>query len=97
MKGKGSCTTKVLLVLRRIRESWDILEIFNHIIPIINCVGKEAVLISGGIASYFIKRIRVIISIQKSAVRRQFIAQFIAHVVFDLVNLKNAPAPTTIR
>ena len=30
-------------------ERWDILDICNYIIPRINCVGKEAVLISGGL------------------------------------------------
>ena len=40
------------------------LEIFN-IIPWINCVGKEAVLLPGGLTSYFVKRIGVTTSIQK--------------------------------
>ena len=49
---------------------WDILEICNYIIPRNNCVGKEAVLISGSITSYFMKSIRIFTSVQKSAVRR---------------------------
>ena len=79
-------------------ESWDILEIFNYYIPRINCIGKEAVLISGGLTSYFVKSIRVITSLQKSAIRRQLISEIgSSHFVFDLVNLKIAPAPTTVR
>ena len=42
--------------------------LFNNI-PRIKCVGEEAVLLSGGLTSYFMKCIRVIISIEKSAVR----------------------------
>ena len=51
-------------------ERWDILKICNYIIPRNNCVGKEAVLISGSITSYFMKSIRNFTSIQKFAVRR---------------------------
>ena len=51
-------------------ESLDILEISNYIIPRINCIGKEAVLICGGLTSYFVRSIKVITSIQKSPVRR---------------------------
>ena len=51
-------------------ERLDIVEICNYIIPRNNCVGKEAVLISGSITSYFMKSIRILTSIQKSVVRR---------------------------
>ena len=51
-------------------ERWNILKICNYIIPRNNCVGKEAVLISGSITSYFMKGIRIFTSIQKSAVSR---------------------------
>ena len=43
------------------------------------------------------KSIRVITSIQKSAVRRFFSEIGRSRVVFDLVNLKNASVPTTVR
>ena len=50
------------------------------------------------LASYFVKSIRVITYLQKSAVLRQVISEVgRGHVVFNLVNLKNAPAPTTVR
>ena len=51
-------------------ERLHILQICNYIIPRNNCVGKEAVLISGSITSYFMKSIRIFTSIQKFAVRR---------------------------
>ena len=51
-------------------ERWDILKICNYIIPRNNCVGKEAVLISGSITTDFMKSIRIFTSIQRSAVRR---------------------------
>ena len=42
------------------RKRVDILETCNYIIPSINCVGKEAVLIYGGLTSYFVKSISVV-------------------------------------
>ena len=47
---------------------WDILEICNYIIPRINCIGKEAALISEGLTYYFARSIRLITSIPNSAV-----------------------------
>ena len=37
----------------------DVLEIGNCIVPLINCVLEKAILVSGGLASYFVKSIRV--------------------------------------
>ena len=71
-------------------ERWDILENVNYIIPRINCVRKETDLISRGLTSYFVKSIRVITSIQKSAVWRQPISEGgRSHVAFNLVNLND--------
>ena len=53
---------------------------------------------SEDLISYFLKSIKVITSIQKSAVRRLFISEVRrGHVTFNLVNLKNASVQTTVR
>ena len=47
-------------------ERWGNLEFFNYIIPRINSFGEEAVQISGGLTSYIVKMITVLLHLYNS-------------------------------
>ena len=85
LRQKGLGANKRLNMGHQVSERWDILEIVNYITPRINCVGKETVHISGGLTSYFVKILELLLLYKSLRLRdRSSVVAIICGGVLDL-------------